>query len=59
MTQGKILSHGQAYFLAQDITIEEIEAALKGIHVEKAPGLDRLNAKFFKHSWPLLKNEVT
>lgn len=59
VTQGKRLSHDQVSFLAQDISSDEIEATLKGISVDKAPGLDGLDDKFFKHSWPLMKSEVT
>jgi hypothetical protein len=44
--------------LERAITVEEIEVALFQMAPLKAPGPDGLNACFFQHNWPTIRNEV-
>ncbi|XP_056688135.1 uncharacterized protein [Spinacia oleracea] len=54
--KGKQLSDSAANELIQPVTESEIDAALKGIDPNKAPGLDGFNSLFFLWAWDLLKD---
>ncbi|XP_056685671.1 uncharacterized protein [Spinacia oleracea] len=55
---GKQLSSYDAESLIVPVTDQEINAALKGINVNKSPGLDGFNSLFFNKSWSIVKTDV-
>ncbi|XP_058739151.1 uncharacterized protein LOC131611041 [Vicia villosa] len=58
MREGKQLDMDQQMELTCQVTIPEIEAALKGIGDYKSPGIDGFNAKLFKKCWPFMKKDI-
>ena len=40
------------------VTRKKIDTALKRMHDNKAPGLDRLSTEFYRTFWPLLTDEL-
>ncbi|XP_062107185.1 uncharacterized protein LOC133818358 [Humulus lupulus] len=56
--EGALISQSQANWLVRDYTSEEVEAALKSIPNDKAPGLDGYNSAFFKDTWEITGKEV-
>ncbi|GKC56562.1 RNA-directed DNA polymerase, eukaryota, reverse transcriptase zinc-binding domain protein [Tanacetum coccineum] len=44
--------------LCKDVTIQEIEEALKSIDDNKAPGFDGFTTKFFKATWDIIGSDV-
>lgn len=58
MRSGNQLSMKPRDFLVSNITLQEIEKALKGIGDTKSPDIDGFNAKFFKVSWHIMRKDV-
>ncbi|XP_062085625.1 uncharacterized protein LOC133791722 [Humulus lupulus] len=56
--EGTLISQSQANWLVRDYTGEEVEAALKSIPNDKAPGPDGYNSTFFKDTWEITGKEV-
>ncbi|XP_021866145.1 uncharacterized protein [Spinacia oleracea] len=56
--KGKQLSSSASDELIQHVTESEIDAALKGIDPNKAPGLDGFNSLFFLMAWGVIKGDV-
>ncbi|XP_058784180.1 uncharacterized protein LOC131658948 [Vicia villosa] len=58
MREGSQLRLDQQIDLTCQVTIPEIEAALKGIGDYKSPGIDGFNAKIFKKCWPFMQKDI-
>ncbi|XP_021861226.2 uncharacterized protein [Spinacia oleracea] len=56
--KGKQLSADNAEGLVRPITNDEIDAAVKGIEVNKASGLDGFNCLFFLKAWDVIKDDM-
>ncbi|XP_062076508.1 uncharacterized protein LOC133781498 [Humulus lupulus] len=56
--EGTLISQSQANWLVRDYTSEEVEAALKSIPNDKAPGPEGYNSTFFKDTWEITGKEV-
>ena len=41
-----------------EVSVNEIEEALKSLASNKAPGLDGFPASFFKQYWPIVKDKI-
>lgn len=55
---GATLSHTEGLLLIQRVTSSEIDAAIQGIHSQKAPGKDGINSYSYKQVWHLIKNDI-
>ncbi len=44
-------------FLETELTYEEVTAAVMGLSVGRAPGIDGLSADFYKAFWPVLGHD--
>lgn len=51
----KTLDQEDKEYLDEDLTIKEIEKALKQMKNGKSPGIDRLTSEFYKHFWNDIK----
>ncbi|XP_058742380.1 uncharacterized protein LOC131614859 [Vicia villosa] len=58
MRNGRHLNMEQRESLISNITLQEIEQALKGIGDTKAPDIDGYGSRFFKASWHIIKEDV-
>ncbi|XP_056688055.1 uncharacterized protein [Spinacia oleracea] len=56
--KGKQLSADSAQALVHPVTTLEIDLALKGIDINKAPALDGFNSQFFISTWDILKEDI-
>ncbi|XP_056695746.1 uncharacterized protein [Spinacia oleracea] len=56
--KGNQLTANAAQGLVVPVTNEEIDVALAGINIHKAPGLDGFNSFFFKKAWGIVKDDV-
>ncbi|KAM3246065.1 hypothetical protein P3L10_007832 [Capsicum annuum] len=59
MQLGHTLNREQQQMLAAEVTVDEIEQALKDISDLKALGQDGFNALFFKKAWQIVGTEIT
>lgn len=53
------LSQASYALLDAPITVKEIENVIFTSNISKVPGVDGLNAGFFRACWPIVKMEVT
>ena len=58
LRSGPRLSKEAGEYLSQEVTGKEIDLAMWSIADDKAPGLDGLNAVFFKQSWNIIKGDI-
>ncbi|XP_058726518.1 uncharacterized protein LOC131597876 [Vicia villosa] len=58
MRKGKQVNWEQRVYLQSNVTLSEIETALKGIGDLKSLGVDGYGAKFYKSSWNIIKEDV-
>ncbi|XP_056695388.1 uncharacterized protein [Spinacia oleracea] len=56
--KGKQLSASDAEMLVVPISDAEIDATIKGIDINKAPGLDGFNSLFFLKAWGIVKADI-
>ncbi|XP_075111393.1 uncharacterized protein LOC142181774 [Nicotiana tabacum] len=59
MMKDPTLSQQQRRELCDDITNQDVWSGLQAMEDDKALGIDGCNSHFFKHDWPILKDEVT
>lgn len=52
------LSEEMARTLAQPVTMEEVEDALRSMHPNKSPGPDDFQGVFFKFYWHILRDDI-
>nr|XP_016450082.1 PREDICTED: uncharacterized protein LOC107774930 [Nicotiana tabacum] len=52
------LSQQQRRELCDDITNQDVWSGLQAMEDDKALGIDGCNSHFFKHDWPILKDEI-
>ncbi|XP_016567287.1 uncharacterized protein LOC107865556 [Capsicum annuum] len=55
---GVCLTRKQQLFLIMEITIDEIDNTIKGMAMDKAPGVDGFPVEFFTKNWATVKNDV-
>lgn len=58
MRQGLVLSIEVRNSLVSPISYTEIVDTINSINDAKAPSIDGLNAMFFKHTWPNIKEDI-
>ena len=56
--KGPTLSTQARRALITPITLREIDYAMWSIDGDKAPGLDGIDATFFKHMWHVIKSDI-
>ncbi len=52
-----VLTLKHTNFLETELTYEEVTAAVMGLSVGRAPGIDGLSAEFYKTFWPVLGHD--
>lgn len=55
---GSVLGCNDYNTMIRPFTTIDLELALKGIHVDKSPGIDGLNSFFFRKSWDIMKGHI-
>ncbi|KAH0776402.1 hypothetical protein KY290_007813 [Solanum tuberosum] len=58
MRRGGMLNKDQQIQIAAQVIKIEVETTLQSISDLKAPGVDGLNALFFKRTWPIVGEEI-
>eukprot|EP00253_Pinus_taeda_P036043 PITA_36043 len=54
----KVVTNDQNLTLLKEISMEEVEEAVKSMPNDKAPGLDGFTINFYKACWPTIKSEI-
>lgn len=58
ITRGPLLNRDEAASLIRKVTTADIDAAMWSIGVDKSPGIDRYNVRFFRKCWDVIKFDI-
>lgn len=55
---GRLINVKQRRMLCEDLRLEELDRALKSIHLDSTPAIDGISSFFFKYIWPFVAHDV-
>lgn len=58
LSQDPLINRDDSKVLIREVTTADIDAAMWSIGVDKSPGIDGYNVKFFKKSWDIVKYDI-